>query len=56
MTDQLKKRLDFAIAAATEAGKVTLRYFQKPVDIELKADQSPVTIADREAEDNTGDG
>ena len=51
MTDQLKKRLDFAIAAATEAGKVTLRYFQKPVDIELKADQSPVTIADKEAEE-----
>ena len=51
MTDHLKKRMDFAIAAATEAGKVTLRYFQKPVDIELKADQSPVTIADKEAEE-----
>lgn len=51
VSNDLKRRLDFAVAAATEAGEVTLRYFRKAVDIELKSDRSPVTIADREAED-----
>lgn len=32
------------------AGDLTLRYFQTGVRTELKADDSPVTIADREAE------
>ncbi len=50
VSDHLKRRMDFAIDAASEAGKITLRYFQKRVDIELKADRSPVTVADREAE------
>lgn len=51
MSDHLKRRMDFAVNAAREAGKLTLRHFQRPLDIELKADRSPVTIADREAED-----
>src|SRR2546422_5190670 len=43
--------MDMAQAAAWEAGKVTLRYFQTKVTIELKSDQTPVTAADREAEE-----
>ncbi len=32
------------------AGEVQRRYFRTPVSVETKADESPVTIADREAE------
>jgi len=46
----LKDRLEFAVKAARAAGKHTLKYFQQGVAVERKADQSPVTIADREAE------
>ena len=36
---------------ATAAGDVTLKYFeQRTFQVERKADRSPVTIADREAE------
>lgn len=51
MSDNLKHRLDIAQAAAWEAGKVTLRYFQTRVAVELKSDQTPVTAADKEAEE-----
>ena len=44
-------RLELALTAAREAGAITLRYFcQSNYAVELKRDQSPVTIADREAE------
>ena len=46
----MQELLDFAIEAAWEAGRITLRYFQTDVDVEMKEDQSPVTIADRTAE------
>ena len=42
--------MDFAVDAAWQAGKVTLRYFQSDIQTEWKEDLSPVTIADREAE------
>ncbi|RME13620.1 MAG: histidinol-phosphatase [Ardenticatenia bacterium] len=42
--------LAFALDAAWEAGRLTLGYFQTNVHVETKADASPVTIADREAE------
>ncbi len=42
--------LQFAIYLARTAGKKTLNHFKKNVDIERKGDDSPVTIADREAE------
>jgi histidinol phosphatase-like enzyme (inositol monophosphatase family) len=42
--------LDFAIDAAWQAGRRTLAYFQTGVAIDRKEDGSPVTIADREAE------
>jgi histidinol phosphatase-like enzyme (inositol monophosphatase family) len=46
----LDSLLEFATDAAREAGTNALRYFQKQVEVEQKADASPVTIADREGE------
>ena len=47
----LSERLAFAEATVREAGELTLRYFQKgSVRTEFKDDDSPVTVADREAE------
>ncbi|MDR3197887.1 MAG: histidinol-phosphatase [Planctomycetaceae bacterium] len=45
-------RLELAKKIAREAGELTLRYFYNPehVTVERKSDESPVTIADREAE------
>lgn len=43
-------RLQKAIAIAQEAGQLTLGYFKKGVEVELKGDESPVTRADKEAE------
>jgi histidinol phosphatase-like enzyme (inositol monophosphatase family) len=50
MADELRELLDVAHAIAWQAGKITLRYFQSGVQAERKADESPVTVADREAE------
>lgn len=47
---ELRRQLDFAIATAQEAGRLTLAYFQTDLAVELKDDRSPVTIADRGAE------
>ena len=47
----LQRVLDFAVEAAHEAGAVTLRYFQAGVAHELKPDKTPVTVADRAAEE-----
>lgn len=47
---ELAAARDFAVAAARSAGEVTLRYFRGGVTVERKADHSPVTVADREAE------
>jgi len=47
----LASRLDLARRIAAEAGRLTLRYFQRAdLAVDLKADHSPVTVADREAE------
>lgn len=47
----LQSRLDFAVDAARRAGDLTLEYFQRDdLDVELKSDASPVTVADRGAE------
>jgi len=43
--------LDFAMDAAWQAGQLTLAHFQTGVVVEQKADDSPVTIADRGAEE-----
>ena len=48
----LQKRLDLAISAGLHAGDITLEYFQQSnLDVEHKRDGTPVTIADRQAED-----
>jgi len=46
----MDRRLEVAISAAQAAGEVALRYFRTSLQVEHKADHSPVTIADREAE------
>jgi fructose-1,6-bisphosphatase/inositol monophosphatase family enzyme len=46
----LRDRLEFALDVSRRAGEITLEHFQSALDVERKADQSPVTIADREAE------
>lgn len=49
--EPLRALLDFAQELAYQAGKVTLAYFGTGLVPELKADQTPVTIADRQAEE-----
>ena len=49
-TEQLKQLLDFAVDIAREAGKITWRHYQGSFVAERKADNSFVTVADREAE------
>jgi histidinol-phosphatase len=47
----LREYMDFAAQTAYEAGRLTLGYFRTDaLGTELKADETPVTIADREAE------
>ncbi len=46
----MSPRLAFALDAAVRAGRSTLAHFQTGVNVEIKADASPVTIADRNAE------
>ena len=45
-----EKELEVAIAAVQEAGRLTLDWFRGELEVEHKADASPVTIADRSAE------
>ena len=44
------QQLEVAIAAAKQAREVILPYFRTALQVETKADQSPVTAADRAAE------
>ncbi|HZH91871.1 MAG TPA: inositol monophosphatase family protein [Pyrinomonadaceae bacterium] len=47
---ELEGLLDFAVGLARGAGEITLRHFRRSYTTEHKADGSPVTQADREAE------
>jgi histidinol phosphatase-like enzyme (inositol monophosphatase family) len=48
---EMARRLELAVTAGKEAGRLTLRYFQHDnFQVERKSDASPVTIADRSAE------
>jgi myo-inositol-1(or 4)-monophosphatase len=47
----LNDYLQFAIQTAYEAGRLTLGYFQTEMQPEMKADDTPVTLADRKAEE-----
>jgi histidinol-phosphatase len=49
--DPLREYLKFASQTAYLAGRVTLGYYQTSLNVELKADGSPVTAADRQAEE-----
>lgn len=51
LATDLARRLELAIAAGKEAGRLTLKHFQhEGLAVERKGDASPVTIADRSAE------
>ena len=47
---QLQEILDFAVDAVTHAGELTLKHFNSDTGYEMKSDDTPVTIADRDAE------
>ncbi len=48
----IENLLDVALEAAWQAGKITLQYFQTDAfDVDTKSDMSPVTIADKKAEE-----
>ena len=47
---ELQDLLDFATDAAWQAGRITLGHYQTRIDVETKADDTPVTIADKQAE------
>lgn len=52
MSSEIRELLHAATHAAYEAGKLTLRYYQTAsLDVVAKPDASPVTIADRSAEE-----
>jgi histidinol-phosphatase len=51
MSENLQAYLEFAQQVAWEAGRLTLGYFQAGVQPDFKPDDSPVTIADRKAEE-----
>lgn len=46
---ELRAELETVMRAAREAGAVALRYHGRGVEVEMKAGNEPVTIADREA-------
>lgn len=50
MSDSWRSYLEFATEMAWQAGQLTLGYFQTDLRPEFKEDESPVTVADREAE------
>jgi histidinol-phosphatase len=50
MNADWRARYEIAVEAARAAGQVALRYYGSYLNVEWKADQSPVTVADREAE------
>ena len=47
----LSELLNFAVETVHAAGRLTLAYFQTGIQPEFKKDDSPVTIADRKAEE-----
>ena len=50
MNSEWRSRYELAVESAYKAGHLALRYFDSPFTVEWKSDFSPVTIADREAE------
>jgi histidinol-phosphatase len=50
MNSEWRSRYEVAIETARAAGQLALRYFDANINVEWKADHSPVTVADRESE------
>jgi histidinol-phosphatase len=50
VNSEWRNRYELAVEAADKAGQLALRYFDSSFTIEWKSDCSPVTVADREAE------
>lgn len=50
MNPEWRNRYEVAVEAARRAGQLALRYFDGSFTVEWKSDLSPVTVADREAE------
>src|ERR1700730_10589890 len=50
MNPEWASRYELAVTAAEQAGRLALGYYLGEFKIELKPDESPVTVADREAE------
>lgn len=51
MKNPLSSYLDFAVETAYLAGRLTLGYFQAGIRPEFKQDHTPVTVADKKAEE-----
>ncbi|MCA9038965.1 MAG: inositol monophosphatase family protein [Planctomycetaceae bacterium] len=52
MTSEIESRLQLALTLAEEAQELILKHYQhKSLEVELKGDSSPVTVADRGAEE-----
>ena len=49
--DKLDKWLSVAKKAAIEAGLEILKVYHQKIDVEFKKDNSPLTIADKKAND-----
>ena len=51
--NEMTARLVLALQIAREAGKIALEYFRRDdLEVERKGDDTPVTIADRRAEEH----
>src|SRR5947209_613224 len=50
MNPEWRARYEAAVAAAGKGGALALGYFDRGLAVEWKHDQSPVTVADRDAE------
>jgi len=52
ISEEINARLELAVAAAREAGRITLEHFRRDdLTVERKSDDSPVTVADHRAEE-----
>lgn len=51
MSENLRPYLDFAIESAYLAGQLTLGYYQTGIQPDFKSDDTPVTVADKKAEE-----
>ncbi len=51
MSSSFKNELSFALKIVEEAGKLALRYFHAGVSADMKSDNTPVTVADKEVEE-----